>query len=414
MSLSGRRHPEGRRSLSEFSFPGESSCGVNELRSSHDGAFVAPPPRVSVTSITARLPRVEDRLLLHKQMIESLPFALLVCDARTLRIVEHNAAASAFFGEVLASSQSLPSLVGHGAGDFLPDSAETLKPLLRRAVETQETCCADELRLPSPGGGGERFVAVTVQPMAVDEAVLYLMVSVLEVTQKVVARERHQHVQRMESVGTLAGGLAHDVNNMLFAIGGHAYLLRARNELTPEALEELDQIDAAIVRARTLTAKLLTFARGGCPERGPVRINETVMETLRLLSGSLGTDVTLDVSLDPDLPLILADSGGLQQILMNFCVNARDAMEGRGRLWIRTAQEGSSVLLEVRDSGPGIPETVRSRIFEPFFTTKRGHGTGLGLSVVYGLVKNYDGSVTADNARGGGARFTVRLPALQD
>lgn len=393
-------------------FPEKSPCGVSELRSFQDGALVAPPPRVSVTSITARLPRVEDRLLLHKQMIESLPFALLVCDARTLTIVEHNSAASAFFGEILASSHPLRSLVGHGASDFFPDFAETLKPLLRRAIETEETCCADELRLPSPGG--ERFVAITVQPMAVDEAVMYLMVSVLEVTQKVAARERQQYLQRMESVGTLAGGLAHDVNNMLFAIGGHAFLLRARNEMTPEALEELDQIDAAIARARTLTAKLLTFAQGGSPERGPVQVNETVTETLRLLSGSLGTDVTLEVSLDPDLPLILADSGGLQQILMNFCVNARDAMEGRGRLCIRTEQEGGSVLLEVRDSGPGIPDAVRSRIFEPFFTTKRGQGTGLGLSVVYGLVKNYGGSVTADNARGGGARFTVRLPALKD
>ena len=116
-------------------------------------------------------------------MIESLPFALLVCDARTLTIVEHNASSSAFFGEVLASSQPLRSLVGHGAGAFSPDFAETLKPLLRRAVETQETSCADELRLPSPGG--ERFVALTVQPMGVDEAVIYLIVSVLEVTQKV-------------------------------------------------------------------------------------------------------------------------------------------------------------------------------------------------------------------------------------
>ncbi len=377
-----------------------------------DGAFVAVPHPVSVTSITARLPRVEDRLLLHKQMIESLPFALLVCDARTLKIVEHNAAASRFFGEVPASSRPSRSLVGHDASGLFPDFAETLKPLLRRAVETQEACCADELRLPAPGGG-ERFVAVTVQPMAVDDFVMYLMVSILEVTQQVVARERQEHIQRMESVGTLAGGLAHDVNNMLFAIGGHAYLLRARNEMTSEALEELDQIDATIARARTLTSKLLTFARGGCPERGPVQINETVTETLRMLSGSLGAEVILEVSLDPDVPPILADSGGLQQILMNFCVNARDAMEGRGRLRIRTARENGSVLLEVRDSGPGIPDTVRSRIFEPFFTTKREHGTGLGLSVVYGLVKNYGGSVHAGNAHDGGARFVVRLPAIQ-
>ena len=145
-----------------------------------------------------------------------------------------------------------------------------------------------------------------------------------------------------------------------------------------------------------------------------MQINDTVTETLRMLSGSLGTDVAIDVSLDPDLPLVLADSGGVQQILVNFCLNARDAMDGEGRLRIRTAREGGWVLLEVRDSGPGIPDAVRSRIFEPFFTTKREHGTGLGLSVVYGLVKNYGGTIHAGNAHDGGARFTVRLPAIQD
>ena len=145
-----------------------------------------------------------------------------------------------------------------------------------------------------------------------------------------------------------------------------------------------------------------------------MQVNETVTETLRMLSGSLGAEVTLEVSLDPDLPPILADGGGLQQILVNFCVNARDAMEWRGMLRIRTARENGSVLLEVSDSGPGIPDAVRSRIFEPFFTTKREHGTGLGLSVVYGLVKNYGGSVHAGNAHDGGARFVVRLPALHD
>jgi len=393
--------------------PEMSACALKELRSCRDGSFVAREPLVSVTSITARLPRIEDRLLLHKQMIEDLPFALLVCDASTLTIVEHNAAASVLFGQIPASSLSARSLVGFEARAFFPDFTETLEPLLRRAVETQEACCADELRLPAPGGG-ERFVSVTVKPMAVDRAVMYLMVSALDVTLQVAARERQQNIQRMESVGTLAGGLAHDVNNMLFAIGGHAYLLRARNEMTPEALEELEQIDAAIVRARALTSKLLTFAQGGCPERRPEQINDTVTETMRMLSGSLGTEVTIEVSLDPDLPLVLADSGGLQQILVNFCVNARDAMNSKGRLRIRTSREGGSVLLEVRDSGPGIPDAVRSRIFEPFFTTKKEHGTGLGLSVVYGLVKNYGGSIQAGNALGGGARFTVRLPAILD
>ncbi len=346
-------------------------------------------------------------------MIESLPSALMVCEASTLTIVEHNSAASAFCEEFLGAGRPIRTLLGREASDFFPNFEATLEPLLRRAAETEKTCFTDELRLSSPRSG-ERFVAVTVQPMVVDGAVMYLMVSLLEVTQRVAAREKQQHVQRMESVGTLAGGLAHDVNNMLFAIGGHAYLLRSRGELSPESLAELDQIDAAITRARNLTGKLLTFARGGSPERNRVHVNEIVLETLRMLSGSLGSDVEVEVSLDPDLPPIFADGGGVQQIVMNFCVNARDAMEGRGRIRISTRRDGGFARLDVQDSGPGIPDAIRSRIFEPFFTTKRERGMGLGLSVVYGLVKNYGGMVVVANAPAGGARFTVRLPILVD
>src|SRR5438552_2214214 len=190
--------------------------------------------QVSVTSITARLPRVEDRLLLHRQMIETLPSALLVLEAATQDVVEHNAAASAFFEQLLATPRPAVGLLGRPAGEFFPNFGETLEPLLRRAVEMEEVCAADEVRF-SVAGGGERFVAVTVQPMSVDGAVLYLMVLLLDVTEKVAAREKQQSLQRMESVGSLAGGLAHDVNNILFAIGGHAYLLRARPDLPSDA-----------------------------------------------------------------------------------------------------------------------------------------------------------------------------------
>ncbi len=220
---------------------------------------------VSVTSITARIPRVEARLLLHKQMIESLPSAILVCEASTLTVVEHNSAASAFFEKVFAG-RPMRSLLGREAKDFFPDFATTLEPLLRRAVETETPCVAEELRLSS-ARGGERFVAATVQPMTVEDSAMYLMVSLFDVTQKVAAREKQQLLQRMESVGTLAGGLAHDVNNILFAIGGHAYLLRALSSMPADAVAELDQIDVALSRARNLTTKLLTFVRGGSPER---------------------------------------------------------------------------------------------------------------------------------------------------
>jgi signal transduction histidine kinase len=232
------------------------------------------------------------------------------------------------------------------------------------------------------------------------------------VTQSVLLRENQHAFQRMESVGALAGGLAHDVNNILFAIGGHAALLRRRDDMTSEAVEELDRIEAAIERARGLTEKLLTFARGGCPELVPVSLNEVVLDTVRMLSASLGRGIEVELSLDPQQPLVLGDSGGLQQVVMNFCVNARDAMEGRGRMRIRTARSESCVTLEVEDTGPGIAEDIRPRIFEPFFTTKKERGTGLGLSVVYGLVKNFGGNVAAGGTPLGGARFTVRLPNL--
>jgi PAS domain S-box-containing protein len=365
---------------------------------------------VSVTSIQARLPQVAEGLLLHRQMIESLPFAVFVCDAASGTIVEHNAAAARFFADPVGGRRSLESLLGIDASECFPDFETTLEPLFRRVITTGRNFDIDEMRLPG-AGGGDRFLSATVQPMAFDGDTLYLMVTLSDVTEQVLARERQQHLQRMESVGVLAGGLAHDVNNMLCAIGGHSYLLRERPEMTPEALGEVDRIDAALESARALTGKLLTFARGGSCERVPVAVNDVVLETLRSISGSLGAEIEIRLSLEPDLPSILADAAGLQQILMNFFVNARDAMNGKGCLRIQTHREDGAVVLEVEDSGPGIPEAVRSRIFEPYFTTKKERGTGLGLSVVYGLVRNFRGSITAGNASTGGARFTVSFPA---
>ena len=343
-------------------------------------------------------------------MIETLPSPIIVCDTAGT-IVSHNAAASEFFREVLPARRGSPSLLGCEARDCFPDFTTTLDPLFLRAITERSTCQLDEVRLFA-ARGADRFVSMTVQPIVADSSVLYLMVSLLDVTQRVFAREHQEHLQRMESVGALAGGLAHDVNNILFAIGGHAALLRDRPDMTPDALEELDRIDAAIERARALTGKLLTFARGGSLARVPVSVNEVVLDTVKMISASLGRGIEVELSLDPQQPLVLADPGGLQQVVLNFCVNARDAMEGNGRLRIRTARRESAVILEVDDTGPGIAEDIRPRIFEPFFTTKREHGTGLGLSVVYGLVKNFGGTVAAGAATLGGARFTVRLPTI--
>src|SRR5258706_5791679 len=249
---------------------------VSYVSSSLAGELLPRLP-VSVTSITARIPRVEARLLLHKQMIESLPAAILVCEASTLTVVEHNSAASAFFEKVLAG-RPMRSLLGREAKDFFPDFATTLEPLLRRAVETETPCVAEELRLSS-ARGGERFVAATVQPMTVEDSAMYLMVSLFDVTQKVAAREKQQLLQRMESVGTLAGGLAHDVNNILFAIGGCPPPLGRLGFHPAQPGPGHAPIARAPIYARGLTTTVLRLVLGGGPELLRATVHEAVAAT---------------------------------------------------------------------------------------------------------------------------------------
>src|SRR5712691_7590157 len=179
---------------------------------------------MSVTSITGRLPRVEDRLILHRQIVENLPSAILVFDCETLILVDHNAAAAEFFARVF-SPPRVKELIGHTAGEIFPRFEETIVPLFDRAIETGDVCTVDKLLLCGDGAR-ETFVAVMVKPMRAAGEITHLMVSLIDITEKIAARERQQYLQRMESVGTLAGGLAHDVNNVLAVIVGNAYLLR--------------------------------------------------------------------------------------------------------------------------------------------------------------------------------------------
>jgi signal transduction histidine kinase len=364
---------------------------------------------MSVTSITGRLPRVEDRLALQKKIVENLPSAILVFDLETLVLVDHNTAAT----ELEAKAYQPPrfkDLIGHTAAEIFPRFEETLALLFRSAVETGEICSIDKMRL-GEDASREMFVAAMVKPMRAASETTHLMVSLIDITEKIAARERQQSLQRMESVGTLAGGLAHDVNNVLAVIIGHADLLRSSVPPSPALEESLDAIEQAAESARQLTSKLLTFAKGGSSERRPVDLNEAVRDTLRLLANSLGPGIEVTTNLESNLPTVTAEDAGMQQILLNLLVNARDAMEGRGRIAVQTRREKDRVALDIDDSGPGVPEAIRPRIFDPFFSTKKERGTGLGLSVVYGLVKSYDGTVSVASSPDGGARFRVLLPA---
>lgn len=221
-----------------------------------------------------------------------------------------------------------------------------------------------------------------------------------------------EHSQRMETVGTLAGGIAHDVNNQLAAILGQLHLTR---ELLPEGHAVQNRIlraEEATRRCAQTTKALLSFSHASQPELKSVNLNKVVGETADILERLLGGRIRLNLSLQPNLPRLAGDAVQLEQVLMNLSVNARDAMPEGGILSIRTFRDiRGQVCLEVQDTGEGVPEEILPRIFEPFVTSKElGKGTGLGLAMVFGIVKAHQGQVQAGNLPEGGARFRLSFP----
>jgi PAS domain S-box-containing protein len=241
-------------------------------------------------------------------------------------------------------------------------------------------------------------------------------------------RQLHQ-AQRLEAVGQLAGGVAHDFNNILTIISGNAEL--ALGDLTPQdpTSEALREIMEASRRAAGLTRQLLAFSRKQILQPRVLDLNVLVAGTEKMLRRLIGEDVALKTRLQPNLGAIKADPGQVEQILMNLAVNARDAMPQGGELTFETenvdihetypgmggvqVHSGGYVRLTVTDSGQGIDEEVQSRIFEPFFTTKeKGKGTGLGLSTVYGIVKQSGGYIWVESEPGKGTSFMVYFPQV--
>ena len=227
--------------------------------------------------------------------------------------------------------------------------------------------------------------------------------------------EQFRRAQKLESIGRLAGAVAHDFNNMLTVITGYAQL--GLSEVTPQdgLYDAFTQIGDAAKRASDLARRLLAFSRPQPAEARDVVLNELVCNFEKMLGRVLGNRIQLEISLDPRAAVIHADPGQIEQILMNLAVNARDAMPEGGRLTIETAPmpAGSQIQLRVGDTGTGMSPEVMAHIFEPFFTTKEeGKGTGLGLATVYGIVKQAHGAIEVASEPGRGTTFTLVFPAL--
>lgn len=236
--------------------------------------------------------------------------------------------------------------------------------------------------------------------------------------------------EKLTAIGTLAGGIAHDFNNILCGMIGHLALLRS--EIGPDEKKHamIDIIESAGFRAADLIKQLLAFARHKSIEKKAVDINQCVNNVFELIKHSISKKITTNISLARSIPCVIGDTTQLEQVVMNLCINSRDAMADKGTLSIRTeqftvdkqfcsnhpdARPGSYVKLVISDTGSGIADEVLPRIFEPFFTTKAfGEGTGLGLAMVYGIIKSHDGFCLIDNTPGHGVSFNVYLPASEE
>jgi two-component system cell cycle sensor histidine kinase/response regulator CckA len=249
-----------------------------------------------------------------------------------------------------------------------------------------------------------------------------------DVTERIQLEEQLRNAQQLEAIGRLAGGVAHDFNNILSIIMGHGELLLATAGDDERARNGLEQIRRAADRAASLTQQLLAFSRRQVLQPKVLDLNEAVADVQKMLSRVIGEDIQLVASLHPSLVPVKADPGQVEQVLMNLAINARDAMPHGGNLTMETSNvdvelelardlelvHGAYVMLKVSDSGHGMDAETVLHIFEPFFTTKpMGKGTGLGLSTVYGIVKQSGGSIQVESEEGRGTTFRIYLPVAE-
>jgi PAS domain S-box-containing protein len=352
-------------------------------------------------------------------LLDAIPDGLMLLN-RNLRIVWANHAATG------GASSPAESLVGKYCFSVLrqcePDCDDCL---VRKTFESG---------LPYSGtttGADKRSYDIRTFPLKNDAGQTTRVIRIdRDVTEHKKLEMQYLHAQKLESIGTLAGGVAHDFNNILTAISGFANHTLLKMAQDDRLRHNIEQIIVASGRAASLTRELLLFSRKQPSERRTVDLNELLAETKSFLQRTLAADIELTMVPHGEPLSVRADIYQLQQVLMNLAVNARDAMPQGGNLTIKLDKEelrddfidchaygipGSYAKLIVSDSGMGIDKETQQRIFEPFFTTKNvGQGTGLGLAVVYGIVKQHDGFINVYSEPGQGTTFRIYLPLCAD
>jgi two-component system, cell cycle sensor histidine kinase and response regulator CckA len=358
----------------------------------------------------------------YRVLFEASPLPILLFDPESVRI--------------LAANDAAVMLYGYSREELLAMCVTALK------VEKDDPdliqCCEAARGLRARGPGPRRLskkhrkkdgavfdIDITSHPVTVDGRVALLSIGI-ETTETRRLEAQLRQAQKMEAIGQLAGGVAHDFNNVLATILSYADL--AAEELGKDHVitPDLRQIGDAAKRAAALTRQLLTFSRQQATQTKRLSLNKVVLGLEGMLRRLIGEDIAVSTALADGLDLVEADPGQLDQVLLNLAVNARDAMKTGGKILIETANvvmdaplpevdvpPGRYVMLSVRDTGCGMDAATQARIFEPFFTTKEvGKGTGLGLSTVYGIVKQSGGGLKVESAPGEGSTFRVYLPQV--
>ena len=337
-------------------------------------------------------------------------------------LAECNNALAKMYGRVSAQE-----LMGKPLTDFLilndPGTKRFMENFIRAGYQT-----TDQESYEMDSKGQRKIFRNTMSGMVVDGHWVRTWGITRDVTERVHLEEQLRNAQQMEAIGRLAGGVAHDFNNILSVIMGHGELLLAVSATDERARDGLEQIRRAAERAASLTQQLLAFGRKQVLQPKVLDLNDVVSDVQKMLSRVIGEDIELIASLHPSLLPVKADPGQVEQVLVNLAVNARDAMPQGGKLIMETSNmevngelardlelaAGRYVMLSVADAGHGMDAATLSHIFEPFFTTKpMGKGTGLGLATVYGIVKQSGASIQVKSEVGRGTTFRIYFPAAE-
>ena len=367
----------------------------------------------------------------HRLLFETMPQGV-VYQSKEGNIVYANPAAEKILGltvdqmRLRTSSDARWKVIHEDGSDF---PGETHPSMI--ALQTGQSVKDVVMGVYNPRLGQRCWIKTSAVPLfrTGEEKPYQVYTTFDDITEYKKLQAQFMQSQKMEAVGALAGGVAHDFNNLLTVIKGYAEMLLENFSPGDPRCEDARQILKAGKQAESLTTQLLAFSRKQLLQPKLLKLNDIVNDVEKMLHRLLGEDIDIVARTQPDLGLIHADPGQIQQILMNLAVNARDAMPNGGKLFIETAdvnfddehiqtyafvKPGLYIMLAISDTGTGMDARTQARIFEPFFTTKaQGAGTGLGLSTVYGIVKQSNGFILVDSEPGKGANFRIYFPRVE-